>query len=158
MVLDRCSISCVYTFKLPANVCMFVCSYFQTVMTYTGRNRSPIRKGCCIQQGKHHSSQWSSQWVLLGEDLVISPTCWQSYCEEKAQFEHNEGHTTFHISNIVKWGASGLILWKTNCEGLWNGHGIPDHGFPAQLLCPRAKLTTWYYVICMQLGQLDSFV
>ena len=52
----------------------------------------------------------NSQWVLLGEDLVIS--------------------STYEV------GFAGRI----NCERAWNGPKIPLHSFSAQPWCPRAKL------------------
>ena len=58
----------------------------------------------------------SLQWVVLEEDLVISPTC-----EE---------------------GVDGTFPRKTNGEMAWNGPGIPFHGFSAQPQCRRAMLKT----------------
>ena len=46
---------------------------------------------------------YSLPWVLLGEDLVISPTC--------------------------EVGVAGLIPGKTNCERAWIGPEIPLHDF-----------------------------
>ena len=48
----------------------------------------------------------SLQWVLLGEDLVIYPTC--------------------------EVGVAGLVPGRTNCEMAWIGPGIPRCGFSNQ--------------------------
>ena len=65
---------------------------------------------------------------FLGGDLVISPTC--------------------------EVGFAGSVLGRINCEKAWNGHGIPLHGFLAQLKCPRAKLSALKPIKCRELGLL----
>ena len=52
----------------------------------------------------------SLQRVLLGEDLVISPTC--------------------------EVGVAGSIPRRANWERAWNGPGIPLHGFLAPSFVP----------------------
>ena len=55
----------------------------------------------------------SFQWVLLGETLVISPSC--------------------------EVGVVGSIPGRFNIERAWNGPVIPFHGFSGQPQCPRVR-------------------